>query len=30
VTHKFALDDFQKGFETAGKGDDSIKVVLMP
>jgi threonine dehydrogenase-like Zn-dependent dehydrogenase len=30
VTHKFALDDFKKGFETAGKGDDSIKVVLVP
>jgi len=30
VIHKFALDDFQKGFETAGKADDSIKVVLVP
>jgi len=30
VTHKFSLDDFKKGFETAGKGDDSIKVVLVP
>ena len=30
VTHKLALDDFQKGFEIAGKGDDSIKVVLVP
>jgi 2-desacetyl-2-hydroxyethyl bacteriochlorophyllide A dehydrogenase len=30
VTHKFALEDFKKGFETAGKGEDSIKVVLVP
>jgi threonine dehydrogenase-like Zn-dependent dehydrogenase len=30
VTHKFALDDFKKGFDVAGKGDDSIKVVLVP
>ena len=26
----FAVDDFKKGFEIAGKGDDSIKVVLVP
>lgn len=30
VTHKFALEDFKKGFEIVGKGDDSIKVVLVP
>jgi 2-desacetyl-2-hydroxyethyl bacteriochlorophyllide A dehydrogenase len=30
VTHKLPLDDFKKGFEIAGKGDDSIKVVLVP
>jgi 2-desacetyl-2-hydroxyethyl bacteriochlorophyllide A dehydrogenase len=30
VTHKLALEDFKKGFEIAGKGDDSIKVVLVP
>ena len=30
VTHKLALDDFKKGFEIASKGDDSIKVVLVP
>ena len=30
VTHKFALEDFKKGFEIAGKGDGSIKVVLVP
>jgi threonine dehydrogenase-like Zn-dependent dehydrogenase len=30
VTHKFALEDFKTGFDTAGKGDDSIKVVLVP
>ena len=28
VTHKFALDDFKKGFDIAGKGDDSIKVAF--
>jgi erythritol/L-threitol dehydrogenase len=30
VTHVLALADFQKGFEIAGKGDGSIKVVLVP
>ena len=30
VTHKLALSDFKKGFEIAEKGDDSIKVVLIP
>jgi threonine dehydrogenase-like Zn-dependent dehydrogenase len=30
VTHKLALEDLKKGFEIAGKGDDSIKVVLVP
>jgi 2-desacetyl-2-hydroxyethyl bacteriochlorophyllide A dehydrogenase len=30
VTHKLPLDDFKKGFELAGKGDDSIKVILIP
>ena len=30
VTHKLALNDFKKGFEIAAKGDDSIKVVLVP
>jgi threonine dehydrogenase-like Zn-dependent dehydrogenase len=30
VTHKLALEDLKKAFEIAGKGDDSIKVVLVP
>jgi 2-desacetyl-2-hydroxyethyl bacteriochlorophyllide A dehydrogenase len=30
VTHVLPLDDFKKGFEIAGKGVDSIKVVLVP
>jgi 2-desacetyl-2-hydroxyethyl bacteriochlorophyllide A dehydrogenase len=30
VSHVLKLDDAQKGFEIAGKGEDSIKVVLVP
>jgi threonine dehydrogenase-like Zn-dependent dehydrogenase len=30
VTHVLNLEDFKKGFDIAGKGDDSIKVVLVP
>jgi threonine dehydrogenase-like Zn-dependent dehydrogenase len=30
VSHVLKLDDHKKGFEIAGKGDDSIKVVLVP
>jgi len=30
VTHRFPLDQFHDGLETAAKGDDSIKVVLEP
>ena len=30
VTHKFGLDDFKTAFDIAGKGDNSVKVVLIP
>jgi len=30
VTHQFALDDFEAAFKLAEKGEDSIKVVLVP
>ena len=30
VTHQFPLKDFKQAFELAEKGDDSIKVVLVP
>ena len=30
VSHVLKLDDFKKGFELAEKGEDSIKVVLVP
>jgi 2-desacetyl-2-hydroxyethyl bacteriochlorophyllide A dehydrogenase len=30
VTHQFGLGDFKTAFDIAGKGDDSIKVVLVP
>lgn len=30
VTHEFALKDYLQAFELAKKGDDSIKVVLVP
>jgi len=30
VTHKLPLIDWQKAFEIAGKGENSIKVILIP
>jgi len=30
VTHEFSLDDFEEAFKTAEKGDESIKVILVP
>jgi len=30
VTHKFSLEEYKKGFELAGKGENSLKVVLVP
>jgi len=30
VTHSFPLDDWEKAFEVAGKGEGSIKVILRP
>jgi len=30
VTHKFSLDDWEKAFDMAGRGDGSLKVVLVP
>jgi L-iditol 2-dehydrogenase len=30
VTHQFKLEDFKEAFALAEKGDDSIKVVLVP
>lgn len=30
VTHKFSLDNWKKAFEMAEKGDESLKVVLVP
>lgn len=30
VTHEFAFEDWQKAFEMAYKGDESIKIVLKP
>ncbi|WP_126426168.1 alcohol dehydrogenase catalytic domain-containing protein [Brevibacillus marinus] len=30
VTHSFSLDEYQKAFEVAAKGDSSIKVLLKP
>jgi Threonine dehydrogenase and related Zn-dependent dehydrogenases len=30
VTHKFSLDNWKEAFEMAEKGDESLKVILMP
>lgn len=30
VTHKFSLDDWKKGFDTAASSPDAMKVVLIP
>src|SRR5664279_1796595 len=30
VTHQFPLADFAKGFETMERGEDSLKIVLLP
>ncbi len=30
VTHKFKLDDWRKAFELAAKGEEAIKVILIP
>jgi threonine dehydrogenase-like Zn-dependent dehydrogenase len=30
ITHEIPLEDFKKGFELVEKGEDSIKVVLVP
>ncbi|NLJ39845.1 MAG: erythritol/L-threitol dehydrogenase, partial [Candidatus Atribacteria bacterium] len=30
ITHEIPLEDFKKGFEMVEKGEESIKVVLIP